>query len=76
MARTEVIIQANKGRMEIIPQANKSEGDTIEEGLEDAIDGVGSSNPTNRQEQRAKGPGASLLTASSGRPLRGSRQIE
>uniref|UniRef100_A0A915J9Q9 Uncharacterized protein n=1 Tax=Romanomermis culicivorax TaxID=13658 RepID=A0A915J9Q9_ROMCU len=34
------------------------------------------SNPTDRQEQRAKGPGASLLTASSGRPVRGSRKAK
>uniref|UniRef100_A0A915IWK6 Uncharacterized protein n=1 Tax=Romanomermis culicivorax TaxID=13658 RepID=A0A915IWK6_ROMCU len=30
--------------------------------------------PTDRQEQRAKSPGTSLLTASSGRPARGSRK--
>uniref|UniRef100_A0A915IMM8 Uncharacterized protein n=1 Tax=Romanomermis culicivorax TaxID=13658 RepID=A0A915IMM8_ROMCU len=33
------------------------------------------SNPTERLERRAKGPSASLLTASSGRPTRGSRKV-
>uniref|UniRef100_A0A915IDM2 Uncharacterized protein n=1 Tax=Romanomermis culicivorax TaxID=13658 RepID=A0A915IDM2_ROMCU len=33
------------------------------------------SNPSDQSERRAKGPGASLLTASSGRPTRGSRKV-
>uniref|UniRef100_A0A915I5U0 Uncharacterized protein n=1 Tax=Romanomermis culicivorax TaxID=13658 RepID=A0A915I5U0_ROMCU len=33
-----------------------------------------SDNSTDQQKQRAKGPGPSLRTASSGRPIRGSRQ--
>uniref|UniRef100_A0A915ICQ7 Uncharacterized protein n=1 Tax=Romanomermis culicivorax TaxID=13658 RepID=A0A915ICQ7_ROMCU len=34
------------------------------------------SNPSDRLERRAKGPGANLLTASSGRPVRGSSNFD
>uniref|UniRef100_A0A915J8Z5 Uncharacterized protein n=1 Tax=Romanomermis culicivorax TaxID=13658 RepID=A0A915J8Z5_ROMCU len=77
--RLVATVEANKARtrtrMEVIPEANKAKGDTIEEGLKEAIDAAGSSNSTDQQEQRAKGLGASLLTASSGRSDRGSRQV-
>uniref|UniRef100_A0A915I2E3 Uncharacterized protein n=1 Tax=Romanomermis culicivorax TaxID=13658 RepID=A0A915I2E3_ROMCU len=68
-------VEANKARtkakMEVIPEA-KARGDIIEEGLEEAIDAAGSSNSTNCLERKAKGPGACLLTACSGKPIQGS----
>uniref|UniRef100_A0A915J5H4 Uncharacterized protein n=1 Tax=Romanomermis culicivorax TaxID=13658 RepID=A0A915J5H4_ROMCU len=55
-AKSPDTVEANKARtrarMEVIPKANKARGDTIEEGLEEAIDAVGSSK---MQEKICKG---------------------
>uniref|UniRef100_A0A915JDA1 Uncharacterized protein n=1 Tax=Romanomermis culicivorax TaxID=13658 RepID=A0A915JDA1_ROMCU len=64
-----------KAKMEVKPE-DKARGDTIEEGLEEAIDTAGSSKSINQLEQRAKGSGTCLLTASSGRPVKGSCNVK